>query len=143
MAPLDVDMGYAQIQCLSCDLEVALTSSAQFAPSAKDDIIASLRRELNEQTEIATNGNAPYIRSGDSFKLVLSLQVDPTLEPASEDRLSHILVQQIQNAEVDTACNARQAVLTLSRRSGANCISPQDQFKVRAKALTATSSRSP
>lgn len=122
MLPIEIGLGDAHLQSRGSGISVELKSSAQFASSAEDDI-DQLRQRLTSALLTDREDGKPWIRRGDSFKLVLSLHLQDVLDTAGRDEVVHILTGNVQSAEVIVALSGCRSQLTMEFRYGLSYIS--------------------
>ena len=96
-----LDLGSADIESKTSGLRLHLSSSANFAPSAEDDVDQLQKKltacQLNKDSSIL-----PWVSRGHSFKLVIALKFKHGLRLYDQDALLEHLNTQLQSAKVFT-----------------------------------------
>jgi hypothetical protein len=95
----DINLGTVQVASKAHYLRLQVQSTAQFAPSAEDDI-DQLRRKLTAH-ELNHNRRLPqWILRGNEFGFVLSLMLPDALQEHTKCTLIDTLSEQLRNTEV-------------------------------------------
>lgn len=99
MPDFEIDLGQAVLGSRKCAVCVRLQSSATFATSEEDDI-DRLRRSLTTRASTDTANEKPWVRCGDSFKLVIYVQAETVLGVDEQDELREGLSSRLAKAKV-------------------------------------------
>ena len=96
---VDLDLGQLDLQPAASDVQLKLTSSAIFAPSAEDEFDA-LRARLTACKLDTGSASWPWVLRGTSFRLTISLRVETVLSEHAQSELVEILSAQLASAKV-------------------------------------------
>ena len=97
---VELDLGRLDLESKISGLQLKLSSSAKFAPSA-EDAIDELRSRLTACQPTLRLNCRPWIRGGNAFKLVLSLQLEAVMKRNDQGQdLIEALSAQLRVAKV-------------------------------------------
>lgn len=94
-----LDLGRAQFESKTSDLRLLLSSSADFAPSAEDNVDL-LQATLTKCTLNEDGRKWPWFSRGGNFRLVIALRLEDRLSACDPNPLLQHLSTQIQSAKV-------------------------------------------